>query len=134
MKSIAIPVFENQTAEFGIVETLTDEVVGQFTRDNSLKIRDLDAADSVLRGTLMRVEDQPFTVRADESVEEYKVTLHVRLVFENLKDGKIILDESISGFGVYPFGGGSRAQRDEGIEEAIGKLSQDILNKTVSGW
>lgn len=32
VKSIAIPVFENQTAEFGIVETLTDEVVGQFTR------------------------------------------------------------------------------------------------------
>ncbi len=134
LKTVAIPAFENQTAEFGLVEKLTDELVDRFILDNSLKVRDLRDANSAVFGTIVRIEDIPFSYSADETVEEYKVTVVVRVRFEDLVKAKIVWEETLSQFGVYPFSGGSSAQREEGIDKAVEKLSEDILNKTVSGW
>ncbi len=134
LKTIAIPTVSNQTAEFGVAEDLTDALIERFTVDNSLKIRSLQNADCVLHCTLLRLDDKPFSYRADESVDEYKVSLTVKVRFEDLVKTKVIWEESLTQFGVYPFSGGSTAYRGEGIEEAIKKLAEDILNKTVSGW
>ncbi len=134
MKTIAVPPFENQTAEFGLVEDLTDELIDRFIKDGTLKVKDLRDAESALYGTIVRVDDVPFTIRPDESVEEYKVTITVVIRFEDLVHGKVLWEERMSQFGVYPFSGGSSAQREEGLQEAVKKLTDDILNKTVSGW
>ncbi len=134
LKTIAIPPFENQTAEFGLSEMLTDELIELFTTDNTLKVRTLSSADAVIRATIMRIEDRPSTVNANETVSEYRVSVTVKVKCEDLVMGKIIWEENVSNFGIYPFSGGSSADRDAGIEEAVEKIVEDILNKTVSGW
>ena len=133
LKTVAIPTFENQTAEFGLDQTLTDAVVNTFTVDNTLKIVALRAADSALYGTIMRVDDQPSTYSADESVQEYKVTVVVRVKYEDLTKGKVVWEQTLSNFGIYDYTGDQSA-REEGVSEAIQNITEDILNKTVSGW
>ncbi|RKY83165.1 hypothetical protein DRP98_07780, partial [candidate division KSB1 bacterium] len=49
IKTVAIPLFEDQTSEFGIKEKLTDALISEFTRDNTLKISSQDEADSIIR-------------------------------------------------------------------------------------
>jgi hypothetical protein len=134
LKTIAIATFENQTAEFGIVEILTEAVEEKFRSDNTLKLRDQKNADSILHGIITGINDRVSTYNLDETPEEYKITLTVLVKFEDRVKNKIIWEESLSAFGIYPFSGGSSAEREAGLEEAVVKLSEDILNKTVSGW
>lgn len=133
LESIAIPAVENRTAEFGLVEELTDAIIESFTQDNTLKIRKLQNADCVLYCTLLRLDDKPFSFQANETVDEYKVTLTLKVKFEDRVKGKTVWEETLTQFGVYPFGEGASA-REDGIAEAIEKLAEEILNKTVSGW
>lgn len=133
LNSIAIPPFENQTAEFGLAEDLSQALVDQFIDDNSFKVFDLRQADSVIYGTIVRITDAPNTFTSGEVVEEYKVTITVRVRYEDLVKGKVVWDETLSAFGTFPAGAGL-AEREAGIEEAMKKLTEDILNKTVSGW
>ncbi len=134
LKSVAIPDFENQTAEYGVEEMLTDELLDAFRNDNSLKIRDLDEADSVIRGVIVNIDDQPATFSSDAVVDEYKITVTVAVEFYDRILDKVVWEERLSNYGMYPFSSGASAERDEGLEEAVGKLAEDILNKTVSGW
>lgn len=133
LESIAVPPFQNNTAEFGLSEDLSNALIDEFIDDNSFKVLDLRQADSVIYGTITRVQDVPNTYTADETVEEYKVTITVRVRYEDLVKGKVVWEETLSAFGIYPFGGGL-AEREQGVEEATRKLTEDILNKTVSGW
>ncbi|MFH0881828.1 MAG: LptE family protein [bacterium] len=134
LKSIAIPTFENQTAEFGLAETISDDLIDRFNQDGSLKVRDARTADSILYGTIARITDQPAAFTAEGNVEQYKVTIAVHLRFEDRVKGKIVWEDTISQFGLYPFSGGSTADREQGLTDAMDKLVDDILSKTVSGW
>ena len=40
LKTIAVPLLDNQTAEFGIAERITDQLISEFQRDNTFKIAD----------------------------------------------------------------------------------------------
>ncbi|GBE30230.1 MAG TPA: hypothetical protein ENH10_00965 [Bacteroidetes bacterium] len=133
LKSIAVPPFENQTAEFGLAEDLTEALVNEFLDDNTFKVFDLRQADAVIYGTILRVVDGPSTFSSDETVQEYKVTVTVRVRYEDLVKGKVVWEETLSTFGIFPAGGGL-AEREEGVVEAVQKMTEDILNKTVSGW
>lgn len=139
IKTIAIPLFENRTAEYGIVEQITDDLILTFQNDNTLKIAGDDAADAILQGTLVRVVDEPYTYEGegetqDFSVGEYKLTLFVSLEYYDRRKGETIWAQDVQSWGTYTFVTGAPEERDAGFSEAIKKLSEDVLNLTVSGW
>jgi hypothetical protein len=139
IKTIAIPLFDNVTAEYGVVERLTDELILAFQKDNTLKIADKESADAVLLGSLIRVEDVPYTYEsegetANFSVGEYKLTLTVKLKYVDQVKGEVIWEQEVSDWGTYNHTSGAPEEREEGFDEAIEKLTEDILNMTVSGW
>ena len=68
IKTVAVPIFEDRTAEFGIKEALTDAIIERITQDNTLKISDRRRADSVLDGTVLRIEDRAGAYNRDEQV------------------------------------------------------------------
>jgi len=134
LQSIAIPSVENQTAEFGLAESITDNLLETFTNDGTLKVRDIRTADSILYVTIASINERPAAYNADETVDQYQITVSVRVRFEDRVKGKVAWEETISQFGLYPYTGGSSGDRDAGLEEAAEKIVEDILSKTVSGW
>jgi len=142
IKTIGIPVFENQTLEYGISESLTDTLINLFVRDNTLKMTNEKKADSVLKGTILKYERGAYTFDANESVKEYKVRIFVDVSFEDKKHKKTLWEQkNMEGWGVYSVvaiptssGADSIETEDMGKARAIKKLAEDILNKTVKGW
>ena len=57
IKSISIPLLENQTAEFGLAESITDGIIDQFNGAGILLLEDSDAANSILSGKIIKVTD-----------------------------------------------------------------------------
>lgn len=133
VEMIAVPLFDNLTSEYGIRERLTDAVIDRFVRDDIVKVVDLGRAEAVLRGTITRINDDPFTYQATETVTEYRIIVTVSVELEDTKTGEAIWAQEFSQWGTYPLAGGSTG-RDEGLNTAIEKLTEDISNKVVSGW
>jgi hypothetical protein len=128
LKTVAVPLFDNRSPEYGVDQRITDAVIEAVTRDNTLKIADQEGADCLLRGTLMRLEDRAGQYDSNETASTYRITLTVQATFEDMHKKTVIWQNSFSAFGTY------ETDRDAGITEAVDKLTTDIINKMVSNW
>lgn len=133
IKSIAIPVFVNETAEFGIAERITDELIRGFQRDGTLRITTSEQADAVLTGRITRIEDLPYTARADQTVEEYRFSMTCEIEFTDGRTQQVLWTQTYPAWAVYPFDG-SLQYRDQAIQAAVAKLQVDLLNRIVGSW
>ncbi len=134
IKTVAVPVFNDQTAEFGIKEQLTNTIIELFTRDNNLKIADRRTADSIVNGTLLRVVEQAGVYTKSEQVQEIRVTLTVHIKYEEVKKRKVIWEEDLTQFGTYTPGDASSGDRRSAISQAVAKIAEEVINKSVTGW
>jgi len=132
LKTIAIPVFDDRTSEFGVREKISEALIEEFIKDNTLKISDPRGADSILEGTITRIRDQAGAYNADEQVQDIKVFVTVDIKFSDVSKQQVIWEEQLTQWGTYD--PDVPDSRDEGIDEAIDKLVADIFNKTIAGW
>lgn len=131
LETVAIPVFEDNTAEFGIRESITEKLIEEFTRDNTLKIADERNADSIIEGTITNIRDQAGAYGTDETVQDIKVYVTVDVKFRDLTKRKVMWEERLTQWGTYIPGEGTR---EDGIEEAVNKIVDDIFNNSIAGW
>ncbi|MCF7810275.1 hypothetical protein K9N50_04730 [bacterium] len=134
IESIAVTPFENQTSEFGIREAITDELVSRLLTNRTLTIASQASADAVLNGTIISITDAPLSYDENEEASENKVTivvqatLHKRGQSEPIWSGRLVAD------GNYPYQTGSPQEREIGIDKAVERLVQDLMNRLTSDW
>jgi len=133
LNSVAVPLFENRTPEFGITETLTDAIIDEFIRDGSLKIADRSTADVLIIGSIVSINDRAGAFDQQETVQDIKVYVSVRVECTDQVKRQAMWDERITQFGSYDPAEGPDG-RNSAYEQAFEKISQEILNKTVSNW
>ena len=132
INTIAVPLFDDQSGQYGMREVLTEKIAERFVQDNTLKVVNEKTADSILRGTITRYLRESHTFDEQENIKEYIVRIWVSVTFEEKKDKKTIWkEESLLGWGIYS---AQDETEDMGKERAIEKLAEDIVNKTVKGW
>jgi hypothetical protein len=132
IKTIAVPLFDNETQEYGLREALTEKIAERFVQDNTLKVVNERTAESILRGVVTRYARETHTFDEQENPKEYIARIWVRLSFEEKKNKKVVWKEdNLLGWGIYS----AQDETEEmGKERAIEKLAEDIVNKTVKGW
>ena len=135
LKTVAIPLVDDQSGfgEPNLRENVTRAVTDQFISDNSLQVADRSSADALLVGAITTVTDAPSVVEQGEQVSKRRITMSVRFTFQDMKLRRKVWEKSFSNWGDYDSGGGL-SQRQAGLEEAIRKISEDVLLETVSGW
>ena len=155
IKSIAIPLMDNQTAEFGLAEDITDGILNEFNEAGILRVSDENFAHSILRGTIKKVSEGPYTYSKQESVSEYRYKIDVKIDWYDVSQEKNLLEGTYSGFGAYGLSGniGSDgidndndgkmdAEDDDEFGEprafatkvAVRKIAEDILNDIMTTW
>ena len=153
IKSISIPLFVNETAEFGIAEAVTDEVTNVFLEENILKIT--NQGDSILRGSIKKVEDKPYTYSEMEEVLEYRYSVGISVEWFDVREEKVLITKSYTNWGAYSLtadvasdgidndGDGkvdsddpdeSGDARELAMKAAVTKISESIINDIVSTW
>ncbi len=138
VKSIAIPTFENQTPEYAIEQSLTQAVIDRFVTDNHLKVVDEKSADYVLHGTLKAYRNVMFGFNTTQNAQEYRVTLTVAITVKDaVKNREVWSDDALTRYANYfvvavP---GSPAKTEfDGRADAIAKIADEILARTVQSW
>jgi hypothetical protein len=135
LKTIAIPIVQDQSG-YGdptLRDLFTRQLVDIFTSDGSLTLSERAGADAVLETVVTSVSDAPTVVKPGEQVAERRITVTAHVVFTDLKLKKTVWEKDFSQWGNFPSGAGL-TQRNEGVQEAVRKLTEDILNETVAGW
>lgn len=135
LKTLSIPLFDDQSGqgEPGLRETFTNKLIDSFRQDNSLQLSDRAHADAVLEGTIQSISSSPLVVTTGETLAKQRLTITVKVMYEDMKMKKTIYDKQFSDYGDYDASGGV-SQRQVAISAALDKLTQEILNDTVSGW
>jgi hypothetical protein len=135
--TIAIPMFDDRSG-FGdprLREIITAEVTQRFESDGNLRIAERNTADSILEGVITRVSDDISVVEGGaDRASVRRVTISIQIIWQDVIERKVLFETSVSNWGEYDVGAGGPAQRQEGIIEAVRKLSEDILLATIARW
>lgn len=135
LKTVAVPMFDNLTAEPGIREKVTTGLTQGILDDNNLRIADFKSADAVLSGKITQVDDIVFAFEGSGNqftTSDYKITITAIIKFENRREKKTMWEETFSGWGRYALTG--TRKRSDGMEDAIKMLTQNVINKVTSDW
>lgn len=135
LKTIGIPLVDDQSGfgSAGLREKFTTALTNLFISDNTLTVADRSTADAILEGVITSVRDAPSAVGQGEQVRQRRVTVTAKFVLKDMKLRRTMWEKTFSNWGDYDSGGGP-SQQDTGIQDAIRKLSEDVLLETVSGW
>lgn len=155
IKSISIPLVENQTSEFGISENITDYLVKEFYDSGILSIVDQENAHSILKGSITSVDEGPYTYNKEESVSEYRYRINIDIEWYDVENEQNLVEKKYSGFGAYGVSGdigsdgidndndGKIDDEDEdefgeprnfALRVAVRKIAEDILNDIMTTW
>jgi hypothetical protein len=115
-------------------ENMTVMLKNKFIKDNTLEYAEKTSADAMLTCVIKSVSDEPLVVSGNEQVSKRKITITVSVDFQNLKKSKAIWKRDFSNWGDYESSGGGFSKRDDGINVAMDKVTDDILLDVISNW
>lgn len=132
VQSVAVPIFENQTTEFGLAENLTSGIINGFVDDNQIKVVDQANAEAILTGAIVEYERRAYTFDETDRVTEYIVEIWVDAEL-NKKEGaaNVWKASRMRGFGIYK---ADTEDEQQGQTRAIEKIAEDLLNRTIKSW
>lgn len=138
LKTVAIPVFENTTTEYTLEQDVTNAVIDRFVKDNHLRVVDERTANAVIHGKLTGYKNAVFGFSAAARAQEYRVTLTCSVVFKDLVKNREIWNEpeliKTANYFVVNVPGDSARTELDGRKEAITKIADEILTRSVEGW
>lgn len=138
IKTLAVPVFANNTVEFGLSDDVTQAIVNAFLVDRSLRIVGEREADSVLRGTVVSYKNQVFGYTQQERATEYEIVLTVKVLFRDLVKNRDVWKEDAltvrTTYNVVAVGAAPAQTEADGRRDVIQKLADQIVSRTVQGW
>jgi outer membrane lipopolysaccharide assembly protein LptE/RlpB len=138
LHTIAIPQFENGTNEYTIEQDITTAVVDRFVADNHLKVVDERSADAVLRGRVTIYKNSVFGISPQNLAQEYRVTIAVSVTLKDqVKNRELWSDENLvktANYYVQNVPGQEASTELDGRKNAIAKIADEILARSVQGW
>lgn len=137
LKTVAVPTFENGTSEYTIEQAITQAVIDRLVQDNRLRIVDERSANAVVRGRVTQYKNSVFGFSNSAQAQEYRVTIGVRITFKDqVKNRELWSDELVKSANYYvqDVPGQTAKTELDGRKEAILKIAEEVLSRSVEGW
>ena len=134
IKSLAIPVLENDSSEPEIHRDLTDALRQAFIEDGRLKLMKEDQADLVMRGTLKYYNLRAVAFNDNDVPTEYFVELKLNVkVMDHIKN-KVFLKQKLDTKWDYKSDTNvvnADASRNEALDEAYQELASRLVSLLI---
>jgi outer membrane lipopolysaccharide assembly protein LptE/RlpB len=139
IKTLAVPVVQNNTVEYALADEVTQALVDGFLAEPHLRIVSLRDANAVLRGTIVSYRNRVFGYTREERATEYEVVLVVQITFRDLVKNRDLWREDAftvrTTYNVSPVGAAGEARTEaDARREVIKKLADQIVSRAVQGW
>jgi Lipopolysaccharide-assembly len=139
LKTVAIPAFENGTTEVTLEQEVTDAVIARFVSNNQLKVVDQRTADCLIQGRINSYRNSVFGFSGSDALsQEYRVAISVAVLFKDLRKNREIWNDpdlvKTANYYVTPVPGDTAKTERDGRREAVLKIADEILTRTIQGW
>jgi hypothetical protein len=131
ISSVAIERFQNNTAEFGIEDQMTDAVIDAFIADGTMRVLPKEQAEAILEGTLLRYNHKPYEYDESDQVKSYVVEMDFDIHLKKPADNSDFWNETMSQRGVYDL---LTETEEDARLKAIDLLVEAIINRTTKSW
>lgn len=134
VKSIAVPIFQNQTTEPDIEKLLTEAVIERLQSLGQLRITTVDKADAVLYGIASDYEARiALSFDKDFRVKEYRLKITARIELKDAKSDQVIWGkQKLTAKAEYLVGEDVLATQDaekEAQKTAAFELARDLITR-----
>src|SRR5438309_999684 len=132
IKTVAVPVFTNKTAEPAVETLLTSAVVQAFASNGRLRVVKPEEADAVLDGEVVGYSVQSIAFDNQANVRQYRLVVTMNLRLRDVKKSSILFEEQSlrekADFQVL----GAVSQTISGEEAAVRTAASEIARSIVS--
>ncbi|HQY19647.1 MAG TPA: LPS assembly lipoprotein LptE [Ignavibacteria bacterium] len=136
INTLAVPTAEDISGFSAptLPETFTERLKIRITTDNTFKIADKNISDGVLNCTITSVTDEASVIATGDNVTQRKLTITIKVSFDDLKKQKQIWEKNFQNYGEYASNGNDFSNRESGVAIAIEKIAEDIVIDLTSNW
>jgi hypothetical protein len=138
IRTIAVPVFRNRTADPFVAQAVSRAVVEAFSTSGRLRVVPPEQADALLEGELVGYEIQSiaFDPRANVQLHRLLVTLDLRL--RDLRQGRVLFERrgirERADFRVAPVVAQTIAREEVALGTAAGDIARAVVALTIDGF
>jgi hypothetical protein len=132
MKTIELPLFENNALVQGVAEDITDKLTLAVQREK-LKLVPRDG-DAIITGTVATYQNKAYDYsgnRDNISIKTYAVYITAKVAFRDQVDEKDLYNGVVSAEGVYDF---NTEDEEVGRKRAVDDLVEKIMINSLQGW
>lgn len=137
IKKVAVEYLENRTSQPDIGVGFTDLIIEAIREDNTLKVVNYEAADSVIEGVVSQYRLRQAGISQEQQVDEYQVQIAVELTFRVKESGETVFSKQrFTGVGTYYLNDTNDPPSSEltAQREAAAEITRDILAMVVEDW
>ena len=141
IKTVSVPIFENDTYNRGLEYQLTEAVQKEIQNRTPYRLARGSDADTRLTGRIVKVRKDVLGENANDDPRQLQLSIMVRVTWENLRTGEILAQKQvpvdpaaiplISQAGFAPELGQSQATA---TQTAINQLAKHIINMMEMPW
>ena len=135
VKTVAVQYFPNRatTIEPTLSQHFTENLKDYLLAQTNLNLES-DAADLNFSGSIVKYEVKPIAIQANEQAAQNRLTIAVKVKFENTKDDSKSFDQKFSRYADYDSSKNLVDVEANLIEQITAELVEDIFNKAVVNW
>lgn len=140
VKTIAVPVFHNNTFEPTLENTVTAAVKQEFLTNSRLTVvNNPDEADLVLKGTIVSYGLTPLSFDSSRTVVlEYRVHIRASVSVESPRSQKIFwkdpVMEAAAEYLVNPDTAANQVAENHAIAEASQQFAENVVHRVLEGF
>lgn len=94
LRTVAVPVFRNNTPVPAVENFLTNAVLNAFTTNGRLRVTSVDRADAILEGTITGYNLQSIAFDSRANVRQYRLTVTLDLRFRDVRRNEVLLQRT----------------------------------------
>ena len=135
VKTVSVQYFPNRAATIQptLSQVFTERLKDYFLEQTNLSL-EADVGDLNFSGEIIKYEIKPIAIQANEQAAQNRLTIAVKVKFENTKDENKNFEQKFSRYMDYDSSQSLAEVEDNLIEQITNELAEDIFNKAVVNW
>ena len=135
IKTVSVQYFPNYAAtiEPTLSQVFTEQLKDYFLEQTSLSL-ETELGDLNFSGEIIKYEVNPIAIQANEQAARNRLTIAVKVKFENTKDNSKNFEQRFFRYADYDSEQNLLEVEDILIEQITNELAEDIFNKAVVNW
>ena len=135
VKTVVVQYFPNRAATIQptLSQVFTERLKDYFLEQTNLSL-EADAGDLNFSGEIVKYEVKPIAIQANEQAAQNRLSIAVKVKFENTKDESKNFEQKFSRYADYDSSQSLADVEEDLIEQITDELAEDIFNKAVVNW